>query len=1011
MLRVTNLNEKQFRNHLEDCLSFGKPMLIENIEETLDPILDPVLERRYIKKGKGFMIALADKEVDYTPSFCLFCTTRLPNPHYSPELSAKVTVIDFTVTMIGLEDQLLGKLILKEKHELEEQRLALVEEVTSYKKKIKQLEDDLLFRLSNSTGNLLDDTELIDVLAITKQTAAEVNEKLANASETNTKITEACEEYRPVAHRAALIYFLIAEFSTVNCMYQTSLKQFNELYSIAIDNAERAAMPSKRIANVIEHMTYSVYLYIQRGLFERHKLIFALMLTNKILISAGTISAENVGIFLKGGGALDINQVRKKPKEWIPDAAWLNCVALSSMSSLHDLQDSMYKNDGLWRGWYDQEAPEQARIPDYEEKVSKFERMCIVKAVREDRTLVAAQEFISDALGQRFVESVPLNMETTWMESHNRCPLICLLSPGADPTKLIEDLGKKKKIKILGVSMGQGQEIIARKYMASATTEGQWVLLQNTHLGLSYLSEVETFLIKADELHEDFRLWITAEPHPQFPIGLLQMSIKITNEAPVGMRAGLRNSYAWVTQDMLDAVQRQEWRQLLYVMCFLHSIVQERRKFGPIGWNIKYEYNQSDLSACCQFLQNHLIEMDAKKASQPTWATVRYMVSSIQYGGRITDPFDELLMDTYVEKYFRPESLEMHCELFPGYKVPDATEIQFFRQEIEKLPGQESPEIYGLHPNADLTFRTLQVTQGLQTIMETMPKSGGGSGGLSREEVVDKTAEELIAKVPKAFEPEDTKEKLKKLPFGPAMPLTVFLRQEIDRLNTIITLAAKTLKNLRLAIAGTVALSGDLVDALDALFDARIPPAWLKKSWEAGTLGNWFVGLLTRYDQLHKWLNTGRPKAYWLTGWFNPQGFLTAMKQEVNRKHAADKWALDDVVMTSEVTHPPKELEHLKEAPSEGVYLYGLYLDGCSWSGKENRLVDSEPKKLFTPLPVLYVTGVLARDKKKEGNYAAPCYRVKQRTGLNYIEKLELRTEDPPSKWIMRGVGLLTTID
>jgi len=368
-------------------------------------------------------------------------------------------------------------------------------------------------------------------------------------------------------------------------------------------------------------------------------------------------------------------------------------------------------------------------------------------------------------------------------------------------------------------------------------------------------------------------------------------------------------------------------------------------------------------------------------------------------------------MDTYVEKYFRPESLEMHCELFPGYKVPDATEIQFFRQEIEKLPGQESPEIYGLHPNADLTFRTLQVTQGLQTIMETMPKSGGGSGGLSREEVVDKTAEELIAKVPKAFEPEDTKEKLKKLPFGPAMPLTVFLRQEIDRLNTIITLAAKTLKNLRLAIAGTVALSGDLVDALDALFDARIPPAWLKKSWEAGTLGNWFVGLLTRYDQLHKWLNTGRPKAYWLTGWFNPQGFLTAMKQEVNRKHAADKWALDDVVMTSEVTHPPKELEHLKEAPSEGVYLYGLYLDGCSWSGKENRLVDSEPKKLFTPLPVLYVTGVLARDKKKEGNYAAPCYRVKQRTGLNYIEKLELRTEDPPSKWIMRGVGLLTTID
>lgn len=140
--------------------------------------------------------------------------------------------------------------------------------------------------------------------------------------------------------------------------------------------------------------------------------------------------------------------------------------------------------------------------------------MCVVKACREDRTLIAAQDYIADALGQRFVESVPVNMERTWSESRNRCPIICLLSPGADPTKLIEDLAKRKKIKTLGVSMGQGQEIIARKYIAQASAEGLWVLLQNTHLGLGYLSEVETFLLKADEVHEDFRLWLTAEPHP-----------------------------------------------------------------------------------------------------------------------------------------------------------------------------------------------------------------------------------------------------------------------------------------------------------------------------------------------------------------------------------------------------------------------------------------------------------------------------------------------------------------
>ena len=701
-LVVISLTDKFFRNKLEDCLSFGKPMLIENIEETLDPVLDPVLDRAFIKKGKGYMVQLADKEVDFTPTFRLMCTTRLPNPHYTPELCAKVTVIDFTVTMVGLEDQLLGKLILKEKTELQEQKIKLMEEVNSYKKKIKQLEDDLLWRLSNSKGDLLDDPELIDVLANTKATSQEVGEKLVVASETNARITEACEEYRPVAHRASLMYFLIAEFAVVNVMYQTSLKQFDELYLLSIDRSDKAAMPSKRIKNIIDYLTYHIYLYIQRGLFERHKSIFALMLTNKVNVSAGTIGIEDVSIFLKGGGALDINTVRKKPKDWIPDTVWLDVVALSSMEVFKELADSIGRNDALWHTWYDCEAPEGQKIPDYDEKVNSFEKMCLLKAFRPDRVLIAAQEYIAAFLGQQFVESVPLNMENMWKETTPHTPVICLLSPGSDPTKLIEDLAKRKKIKTLGVSMGQGQEIVARKYISAAVIDGSWVVLQNTHLGLSYLSEVETYMTKADELHEDFRLWITAEPHPQFPIGLLQMSIKLTNEAPVGMKAGLRASYQWVNQDTLDAINRKEWRQLLFVMCYLHSITQERRKFGPIGWNIPYEFNQSDLSACVQFLQNHVMEMDSKKAAAPTWATIRYMVSDIQYGGRITDDFDQLLMGTYSERCFHQGILEQNVELFQGYDVPDTDKIEDFRKAIEDLPArQDNPELFGLHSNAE----------------------------------------------------------------------------------------------------------------------------------------------------------------------------------------------------------------------------------------------------------------------------------------------------------------------
>jgi dynein heavy chain len=107
-------------------------------------------------------------------------------------------------------------------------------------------------------------------------------------------------------------------------------------------------------------------------------------------------------------------------------------------------------------------------------------------------------------------------------------------------------------------------------------------------------------------------------------------------------------------------------------------------------------------------------------------------------------------------------------------------------------------------------------------------------------------------------------------------------------------------------------------------------------------------------------------------------------------------------------------VEKLKDEPKEGVYVHGLFLDGCSWDGKFERLVDSEPKKLYAALPVLHVTGKLAKDAKTEDKYEpyeAPTYRVKNRTGLNFIATFALRTEDPKEKWIMRGVALLCSVD
>jgi len=556
------------------------------------------------------------------------------------------------------------------------------------------------------------------------------------------------------------------------------------------------------------------------------------------------------------------------------------------------------------------------------------------------------------------------------------------------------------------VSMGQGQEIIARRYIDTAVTTGAWVMLNNTHLGLNFLAEVESSILKREEVDPDFRLWITSEPHPKFPIGLLQMSIKITNEAPVGMKAGLKRSYAWVSQDLMDTISRPEWRSLLYVMCYVHSLAQERRKFGPIGFSIPYEFNQSDLSACVQFLQNHLMEMEARKSKEVTWSTVRYMVSEIQYGGRITDDWDRRMMNTYAERYFNQAVLEPGYTLFPGYSIPQGSDISVFRNAIEQLPFFDNPEIFGIHSNGDLVYRLQQTQEAFDAILETQPKGGGGGGGLTREEIVNSIAEDLLAKMPPAFKMQEVMERIGKM--GAANPLNICLRQEIDRLQKVIVNTRDTLRNLQLAIAGTIVLNSDLIVALNSLFDARVPLTWVKISWAAASMGVWFAGLVQRFEQWDKWISSGRPKSFWLNGFFNPQGFLTAMKQEVARKHSG--WALDDVVSFTEVTR--HEYEDLRDGPAEGVYLHGLFLDGAAWSKKENRVVDPPPKVLFSPLPVLLVTAVLSKDRKHDyTTYDAPCYRMKKRTDLNYIFPVQIRTEEAPHKWTMRGCCILCTKD
>merc|ERR1719460_886210 len=727
----------------------------------------------------------------------------------------------------------------------------------------------------------------------------QVNERVALAEKMGIEIQIACNRYIPVAVRGSILYFVIADLALIDPMYQFSLFYFLGLFGRSIDNAEQTDDLIERLMILSNDITLNTFTNVCRGLFEKHKMIFSFMITSQILMRQGGLLSEEFNLLLRGIGMLDLSEMPPNPNpDGIPEKQWQLLYGIEHVSPRckgGGLCASIAELPEAWEEWWSMEHPELTPLPgEFEElhDLTYFHKLLVVKALAPEKVFFMVTEFVRRVLGEVYVIFPAATMEEIYADLTEKIPGIFILSTGADPTAMLYrfavSVGFSDKLDM--ISLGQGQGPKAAKLIEHGMKEGTWVVLQNCHLCQSWMPVLERTVEAFEDnkhINKAFRLFLTSMPAPYFPVPVLQNGVKLTTEPPNGIRANLKRSLLPKSDESLESCsQPAEWRTLQLSLMFFHSIVQERRKFGPLGWNIRYEFNDSDLETSTTITKN-MLDIDG----DIPWDTLLFVIGHINYGGRVTDDKDRRCILAILEQYVSPQLLDPSYEFSNSgnYKCPpnsDTATTEGFIEFVKSFPLTEAPEVFGMHDNANISFMQQESDKLIGVVLSIQPRESGSGGGKSSEEIVVEIAADQSSRLPEEL----TQQTAHATTFtiseetGLMNSLGTCLVQEMQRFNLLLKKLKSTLRDLQKAVKGTIVMTADLDEMFTSFLNNVQPGIWNSANYlSLKPLASWYEDLILRVEFFREWVENGVPNAFWISSFFFPQGFLTAVLQSYSR--------------------------------------------------------------------------------------------------------------------------------
>jgi len=716
----------------------------------------------------------------------------------------------------------------------------------------------------------------------------------------------------------------------------------------------------------------------------------------------------------------------------MPETVWFSVQKLVEIEMFEQFaQHIEFGAAKRFEDWYNELTPESEKLPLDWKKLENmpFEKLLVVRALRPDRTTTALDNFIRKVMpnGDQFVDCDSTSnskqiLESAYGDSSTTTPIYFILSPGVNPVEDVEFLARSKgfdtKKMLHTIALGQGQDKFANDKLDAGHREGLWVMLQNVHLMPRYLYELEKKLnaFALEGSNANFRLFLTSDASNDIPIGLLEKSIKLTNEPPQGLKDNLKRAFSFFKKEEIED-KDPKIKTILFGLCYFHSVMCERRKFGTKGWNRHYPFSTGDLRDSSIVLQNY---MDNNQASgKIPWDDLKYLFGEIMYGGHIVDDLDRRFCATYLDNLMNDALLD-EAEMFPfiegkniTFKTPTPLTHEGYVKYIEQDLPPETPLGYGLHPNAEIDYRTIQCEKLFEVLVDLQPKGGGGGGAGAVEDTKIKDFFDLVHNAlgleGLKVNLEDLASKLDDQTRGPYQ--NAFM-QECEKLNNLINGILRSLSDLDLAYKGELTMN----EAMEALEDCirldRVPPQWKKIAYPSErSLISWTENIKARIDQMNMWKEdpVKIPKVVFINRLINPNSFLTAIKQvfcrESNPQQELNKTTIQTDVMKK--MYWEADLPDLNK--TAGALVFGFQVEGARWDTNAGSLDESLPKTSFSIVPVVNCRATIISDKPDKSVYICPVYKTVDRMST-FVFHAQLKTKHNADKWIISGVAMILDV-